>query len=150
MVGGDAMAFEQARVVFAPLSKTLVHHGPAGSGQRAKIVNQVLVAASTYGMCEALQFAGRAGLAIPAVLESVSSGAGGSWSLSNYGPRIIQKDFEPGFVIEHMVKDLTIAQSEAAELGVSLALVELCLAAYKKMVREGHGRKGTHYLSQHL
>jgi len=149
MVGGDPEAFARARPLFEKISKTLVFHGPAGSGQRTKIVNQVLVAASTFGMCEALCFAKAAGLDLESVLTSVGGGAGGSWSLNAYAPRVMRGDFEPGFFIEHMVKDLGIARDEARELGLSVPLVELCLSTYQKLVEMGFGRKGTQALFLH-
>ncbi len=143
MVGGDPSAFARAEPLFARLGKTVVHHGDAGSGQRVKIVNQVLVAANTLGMCEALSFGASAGLDPQRVLASVGGGAAASWSISVLAPRVIGGDFEPGFIVEHMLKDLRIAREEAAELGLSLPLVDLCVARYEALVAAGYGRKGT-------
>jgi len=143
MVGGDAAAFERARPIFDAFGKTVVHQGEAGAGQRTKIVNQVLVAASTLAMCEALHLAVRAGLDPQQVLASVGGGAAASWSISVLAPRVLGGDFEPGFLAEHLVKDLRIARGEAQELGLSLPLVELCLARYEALLAAGLGRKGT-------
>jgi 3-hydroxyisobutyrate dehydrogenase len=120
-----------------------VHQGPAGSGQRTKIVNQILVAANTLSMCEALHFAERAGLDTQRVLEAVGGGAAASWSIQVLAPRVLKGDFEPGFIVEHLVKDLRIARDDAHELGELLPLVDLCLARYEALVAAGHGRKGT-------
>ena len=143
MVGGDADAFARAEPIFSRLGKTIVHQGGAGAGQRTKIVNQVLVAANTLGMCEAVHLAIRAGLDPQKVLASVGGGAAASWSISVLAPRVLNGDFEPGFLVEHLVKDLRIAREEAGELGLSLPLVELCLARYEALLAAGFGRKGT-------
>ena len=143
MVGGDAEAFARAEPLFARLGKTVVHQGGPGAGQRTKIVNQVLVAANTVGMCEAVHLAVTAGLDPHKVLASVGGGAAASWSISVLAPRVLNGDFEPGFLVEHLVKDLRIAREEAGELGLSLPLVELCLARYEALLAAGLGRKGT-------
>ncbi|MFN9127098.1 MAG: NAD(P)-dependent oxidoreductase [bacterium] len=143
MVGGDADAFAHAEPIFGRLGKTIVHQGGAGAGQRTKIVNQVLVAANTIGMCEAVHLAVKAGLDPQKVLASVGGGAAASWSISVLAPRVLNGDFEPGFLVEHLVKDLRIAREEAGELGLSLPLVELCLARYEALLAAGFGRKGT-------
>ena len=143
MVGGESEAFSKAEPYFARLGKTVVHHGPAGSGQRVKIVNQVLVAANTLGMCEALHFAAATGLDPQRVLQSVGGGAAASWSISVLAPRVIGGDFEPGFIVEHMLKDLRIARDEAGELDLSLPLIDLCVARYEALVAAGFARKGT-------
>jgi 3-hydroxyisobutyrate dehydrogenase len=143
MVGGNADAFARAEPIFSRLGKTIVHQGGAGAGQRTKIVNQVLVAANTLGMCEAVHLAITAGLDPQKVLASVGGGAAASWSISVLAPRVLNGDFEPGFLVEHLVKDLRIAREEAGELGLSLPLVELCLARYEALLAAGFGRKGT-------
>lgn len=143
MVGGDAGAVERVMPVLSRLGKTIVHQGPAGSGQRTKIVNQILVAANTLGMCEALHFADRAGLDLHKVLEAVGGGAAASWSIQVLAPRVLKGDFDPGFIVEHLVKDLRIARDDAADMGELLPLVELCLSRYEALVEAGHGKKGT-------
>ena len=143
MVGGEVGAFARAEGLLSGLGKNIVHVGPAGSGQRTKIVNQVLVAANTLGMCEALRFASEARLESERVLAAVGAGAAASWSLQVLAPRVLKGDFDPGFIVEHLVKDLRIARDEAVELGLSLPLLELSLARYEALVEAGHGRKGT-------
>jgi 3-hydroxyisobutyrate dehydrogenase len=143
MVGGPAEAFERARPIFDKLGKTVVLQGEAGAGQRTKIVNQVLVAGNTLSMCESVYFATKAGLDPEKVLAAVGGGAAASWSVSVLAPRVLKGDFDPGFFVEHMVKDLRIAKAEAAELGLSLPIIELCLGQYERLVAAGHGRRGT-------
>lgn len=143
MVGGDERAVARAMPILSRLGKTIVRQGEAGAGQRTKIVNQILVAANTLGMCEALHFASRSGLDLQRVLDAVGGGAAASWSIQVLAPRVLKGDFDPGFIVEHLVKDLRIARDDAKELGELLPLVDLCLARYEALVAAGHGRKGT-------
>jgi 3-hydroxyisobutyrate dehydrogenase len=106
-------------------------------------VNQVLVAASTLGMCEALHLAVRAGLDPQQVLASVGGGAAASWAISVLAPRVLSGDFAPGFLVEHLVKDLRIAEEEAAELGLDLPAVRLALGRWESLLAAGGGRLGT-------
>jgi 3-hydroxyisobutyrate dehydrogenase len=128
------------------MGRTIVHQGPAGAGQHAKMVNQTLVASTMIGVCEALLYAYRAGLDLDAVLESVASGAASSWSLSNLGPRIIADNFEPGFFVDHIVKDLGIALAEAERMGIALPGLALAHQLYVALQAQGHGSSGTHAL----
>jgi 3-hydroxyisobutyrate dehydrogenase len=142
MVGGDAAAFARVRPLFERMGRTIVHQGPAGSGQHTKMVNQILIATGIIGVCEALVYAERSGLDVSTVLESVSGGAAGSWSLTNYVPRILKGDLEPGFMIEHFVKDMGIALAESRRMGLTLPGLELAERLYAGLVADGHGRKG--------
>jgi 3-hydroxyisobutyrate dehydrogenase len=142
MVGGDAAICERVRPLFERMGKTIVHQGPAGSGQHTKMVNQILIATGIIGVCEALVYARKAGLDVPTVLASVSGGAAGSWSLTNYVPRIERGDLEPGFMIEHFVKDMDIALAESKRMGLTLPGLELAERLYAGLLRAGHGRKG--------
>jgi 3-hydroxyisobutyrate dehydrogenase len=146
MIGGDKEPVEALRPCWEALGKTIVHQGGPGAGQHAKMVNQVLIASNMVGVCEALLYAYRAGLDLNAVLQSVASGAAGSWSLSNLGPRIIQNNFAPGFFVEHFIKDMGIALDEAQRLGLSLPGLALAKQLYLALQAQGHGRAGTHAL----
>jgi 3-hydroxyisobutyrate dehydrogenase len=146
MVGGDASTFDAVRPCLDAMGTTIVHQGGAGAGQRAKLVNQILVAGNLVAVCEALVYASRAGLDIPTVLESVSSGAAGSWALSNLAPRIVAGDFAPGFFVDHFVKDLTIVLEETARLGVTLPGITLAHELAGALQAQGHGRDGTQAL----
>jgi 3-hydroxyisobutyrate dehydrogenase len=146
MVGGDADAIERVRPLFEVMGKTIVHQGGPGAGQHTKMVNQILIATGMIGVCEALLYGYRAGLDLERVLESVSGGAAGSWSLSNYGPRMLSGDFKPGFMVEHFVKDMGIALAEARRMNLSLPGLALAQQLYVALVAQGGGRRGTHAL----
>jgi 3-hydroxyisobutyrate dehydrogenase len=146
MVGGDAAALERVRPALDCMGKTIVHHGPPGSGQHAKMVNQILVASSMIGLAEGLLYAHRAGLDPAAVLASVSGGAAGSWSLANYTPRILAHDFAPGFLVDHFVKDMGIALAEARRMRLALPGLALVEQLYVGLQAAGHGRSGTQAL----
>jgi 3-hydroxyisobutyrate dehydrogenase len=146
MVGGDPATVERVRPLFEILGKNIVHQGAAGAGQHAKMVNQILIATTMVGLCEALLYAYRAGLDLETVLDSVASGAAGSWSLSNYAPRILAGDFEPGFAVDHFIKDMGIALSEARRMRLSVPGLALAEQLYVALSAQGYGRKGTQAL----
>jgi 3-hydroxyisobutyrate dehydrogenase len=146
MIGGPADAVRAVMPCFEAMGRTIVHQGPAGAGQHTKMVNQTLIASNMIGVCEALLYAYRAGLDLSTVLESVASGAAGSWSLSNLGPRIIGNQFDPGFFVEHFLKDMRIALEEAERMNLSLPGLALAHQVYLALKAQGHGRKGTHAL----
>jgi 3-hydroxyisobutyrate dehydrogenase len=146
MVGGDEEAVDRVRPLLQLLGATIVRQGGPGAGQHAKMVNQILIASGMIGVCEALLYGYRAGLDLERVLESVASGAAGSWSLSNYGPRMLAGDFEPGFVVEHFIKDMGIALAEARRMRLALPGLALAQQLYIALEAQGAGRKGTHSL----
>jgi 3-hydroxyisobutyrate dehydrogenase len=146
MVGGDEGAVERVRPVFETFGKTIVRQGGPGSGQHTKMVNQTLIAGAMIGVCEALLYAYEAGLDLETVLTSVEPGAAGSWSLTNYAPRMLKGDFEPGFVVEHFVKDMGIALAEARRMNLSLPGLALAQQLYVALMAQGKGRKGTQSL----
>jgi len=146
MIGGDTVAFDRCRPLLDRLGHTIVHHGPAGSGQHAKAVNQTLVAGTMIGLCEALVYAHRAGLDPGSVLASVSGGAAASWSLTNLAPRILSDDLAPGFAVRHFVKDLGIVLAESSRMGLVLPGVQLADELYRDLVAHDEGELGTHAL----
>ncbi len=150
MVGGDEDAVAAVSPLFDVLGKTVVHQGPAGSGQHTKMVNQILVGAGMVGVCESMLYALQSGLELQTVLKSVSSGAAGSWALSNLGPRIIEGNFDPGFFVEHFVKDLNIAFEEANQMGLKLRGLELVRELYLELQDAGFGKFGTQALQKTL
>ena len=146
MVGGDPETYHQVLPLLERMGKTVVFQGPAGSGQHAKMVNQTLVAASMIGVCEALLYAQRAGLDMPTVLKSVSSGAAGSWALTNLAPRIVAGDYAPGFYVEHFLKDMQIVLDEAARMKLAMPGLALVNQLYNAVAAQGHARSGTQAL----
>ena len=147
MIGGDAEAVEALRSCWEAMGKTFIRQGGPGAGQHTKMTNQVLIATNMIGICEALLYAYRAGLDLETVMQSVASGAAGSWSLSNLGPRIIAGNFDPGFFVEHFVKDMGIALAEAGRMKLSLPGLALAHQLYLALVAQGHARDGTHALA---
>ncbi len=146
MIGGDAVAVERARPLLELMGKTIVHQGGPGAGQHTKMVNQILFASGIVGVCEALVYGFRAGLSLETVLESVGSGAAGSWALSNLGPRMLASDFAPSFSIEHFIKDLEIALAEARRLDLALPGLALAHQLYIALRAQGGPAKGVQAL----
>jgi len=146
MVGGDKDVVDAVRPMFECMGKTVVHQGPPGAGQHTKMVNQILIAANMIGVCEALLYGYKAGLDLKTVLQSVGAGGAASWSLNNLGPRIIDRNFEPGFFVEHFIKDMGIALDEAKRMGLALPGLALANQLYLAVKAQGYGRKGTHAL----
>jgi 3-hydroxyisobutyrate dehydrogenase len=146
MVGGEKEAVQAVQPLFECMGKTIIHQGPAGAGQHTKMVNQILIATNMIGVCEALLYGYRAGLDLNTVLQSVGGGAAASWSLNNLGPRIINRNFEPGFFVEHFIKDMGVALEEAKRMNLSLPGLALANQLYLAVQAQGWGKKGTHAL----
>ena len=146
MVGGPADVLESVRPLLSHLGTTLVHQGGHGAGQRTKLVNQVLVAGNMVAVSEALVYAHRSGLDVSQVLASVTNGAAGSWALSNLAPRVVAGDFAPGFMVDHLVKDLGLALAEAERAGLTLPGLALAHELYQALQAQGRGRDGTQSL----
>ena len=146
MVGGDQAAFEALMPCWDRMGKTIVYQGGPGAGQHTKMVNQVLIATKMIGVCESLLYAHRAGLDVETVLKSVSSGAAGSWSLTNLAPRILNKDFQPGFLVDHFVKDMGIVLEEAKAMKLALPGLALAHQLYVALQSHDGGRLGTQAL----
>ena len=146
MVGSEQSAFDRALPILSVLGKSIIHQGPAGAGQHTKMVNQILIATNMIGVCEGLLYAQKAGLDPLTVIKSVGSGAAGSWSINNLGPRIIKGDFNPGFFVEHFIKDLGSALEESKRMKLSLPGLTLARQLYETVRAKGHGRLGTQSL----
>jgi 3-hydroxyisobutyrate dehydrogenase len=146
MVGGDKSTFEALMPLWQTMGKTIVHQGAAGAGQHAKMVNQVLIASSMVGICEALLYGYKAGLDLNTVLQAISTGAASSWSLSNLAPRILAGNFDPGFFVEHFIKDMGVALEEAKRMGLALPGLALAQQLYIALAAQGHRRDGTQSL----
>jgi 3-hydroxyisobutyrate dehydrogenase len=146
MIGGDKEVVEAVAPLFECMGKTIVHQGPAGSGQHTKMVNQILISTTMIGLCEALLYGFKAGLELETVFKSVSVGAAGSKSLELYFPRIMARNFEPGFYVEHFIKDMGIALKEAERMNLSLPGLALAKQLYEAVRAQGYGRKGTQAL----
>ena len=146
MIGGDEEAVEALMPCWRAMGKTIVRQGGPGAGQHAKMVNQIVIATNMIGVCEGLLYAYKAGLDLETVMESVGSGAAGSWSLVNLGRRIMADDFAPGFFVEHFVKDMGIALKEAERMGLAMPGLALAHQLYVALMAQGHRRDGTQAL----
>lgn len=146
MVGGDEDVFHSIQPIFSILGTNIVYQGKAGSGQHTKMCNQIAIASNMIGVCEAIVYAEKAGLDPETVLKSISSGAAGSWSLSNLAPRMIDGNFEPGFYIKHFIKDMNIALHEAEAMGMETPGLTLAKKMYAKLVEMGEENSGTQAL----
>lgn len=146
MIGGDRPTVEALAPCWDAMGSTWVCQGGPGAGQHTKMVNQTLIGAGMVGVCEALLYGYRAGLDLEVVMQSIASGAAGSWSLTNLGPRIIAGNFDPGFFVEHFIKDMGIVLSEARQMNLALPGMALAEQLYQALAAQGHEKKGTHAL----
>ncbi|EAF5656630.1 NAD(P)-dependent oxidoreductase [Listeria innocua] len=146
MVGGAEDVFLKVKPIFEILGSSVILQGDAGSGQHTKMVNQIAIASNMIGVTEAIIYAERAGLNPTRVLDSISGGAAGSWSLTNLIPRVLQDDFSPGFFIKHFIKDMGIALSEAKQMGLELPGLTLAEKMYQSLAEQGLSEEGTQAL----
>ena len=146
MCGGEQNVFKQMESLFKVFGKQIIYQGEAGAGQHTKMCNQIAIATNMIGVCEALVYGKEAGLDLDVVLQSISSGAAGSWSLSNLGPRMIKGDFEPGFYVKHFLKDMEIALDEAEQMKLTLPGLQLARNMYSRLANDGFAEEGTQVL----
>ncbi|MFD2922495.1 NAD(P)-dependent oxidoreductase [Halobacillus naozhouensis] len=149
MVGGEEKALEYIQPILNILGDQIVLQGPAGAGQFTKMCNQIAIASNMMGVSEALIYAEAAGLDPSTVLESISGGAAGSWSLSNLTPRVIKGDLEPGFYIKHFIKDMKIAIESAEKMEIDLPGLKLAKQLYDRISADGYANSGTQALYQY-
>lgn len=143
MVGGDRAAFDACMPLFEAMGKNIVYEGPAGSGQHVKMANQIAIAGTITGVCEAVAYARAAGVDLETMLRTISGGAAASWQLQNNGPKMVSGDFAPGFYIKHFIKDMSIASQEAEAAGLSLEILQQVLRMYQQLEVAGKGDNGT-------
>jgi 3-hydroxyisobutyrate dehydrogenase len=146
MIGGDSTSVQTVMPFFELLGKKIVHQGGPGTGQQAKLCNQIVIAGTMIGVCESLLYGYKAGLDLNRMLESIRSGAAACWTLDNLAPRILQRNFDPGFFVEHFIKDMGLALEEATRMGLVLPGLTLVHQLYQTVQTLGHGRSGTHAL----
>lgn len=146
MVGGDRKAVQAVMPLFERLGKKIVHQGGPGTGQQAKLCNQIVIAGTMVGVCESLLYGYKAGLDLNRMLDSIRGGAAACWTLDNLAPRILQRDFDPGFFVEHFIKDMGLALEESKRMGLVLPGLTLVHQLYQAVQTLGHGRSGTHAL----
>jgi 3-hydroxyisobutyrate dehydrogenase len=146
MVGGDPDVVSAIMPLLEVMGRQIVYQGGPGAGQHAKMCNQIVIAGTMIGVCECLLYGYKAGLDLEAMLRSVSSGAAACWSLTNLAPRVLKRNFDPGFFVEHFIKDMGIALDEAGRLGIVLPGLALVHQLYLAVKAQGHGKLGTHAL----
>jgi 3-hydroxyisobutyrate dehydrogenase len=146
MVGGKKEIFDTVLPLFQLMGQIISYMGGSGAGQHTKMCNQILVAGSMIGVCESLLYADKVGLDQQSVIDIIGKGAASCWSINNLGPRIVSGNFEPGFIVEHFIKDMGIALQEAEAVGLSLPGLALVHKLYLEVKAQGHGRLGTHAL----
>ena len=146
MVGGDRKAVQGVMPLFELLGKKIVHQGGPGTGQQAKLCNQIVIAGTMVGVCESVLFGYKAGLDLNRMLDSIRGGAAACWTLDHLAPRILQRNFDPGFFVEHFVKDMGLALEESKRMGLVLPGLTLVHQLYQTVQTLGHGRSGTHAL----
>jgi 3-hydroxyisobutyrate dehydrogenase len=150
MVGGESAVVNRCRPVFEALGQNIVHVGANGMGQTVKLMNQILVVGNLNAVVEALAFAHAQGINTQKAIEAVKSGAAGSWQLSNLGPKIINRDFQPGFMIDLMQKDLKLVAEAAASLKLPLPMTSLIHQMFYSLQASGEGKNGTQALVKAL
>ena len=146
MVGGERKVVDAVMPLFETLGKHIVYQGGPGSGQHAKMCNQIVIAGTMIGVCESLLYGYKAGLNLETMLKAIGSGAAACWTLDNLAPRILKRNFDPGFFVDHFVKDMGIALDEAKGMNIALPGLALVHQLYVAVQAQGYGQRGTHAL----
>jgi len=146
MAGGDDEVYQQVLPLFEIMGRHIMLMGEAGAGQHTKVCNQITIAGTMIGVCESLIYGYKAGLQMEQMVEIISKGAAGCWSLDNLAPRVAKYNFDPGFYVDHFIKDMGIALQEAQNMGLSLPGLALVHQLYIALQAQGHGQKGTQAL----
>jgi 3-hydroxyisobutyrate dehydrogenase len=146
MAGGEPEAFAAVRPILELMGKNIVLQGAAGAGQHTKMCNQIAIASNMMGVCEAMAYAKRSGLDPKLVLQSIETGAAGSWSLSNLAPRMLAGNFEPGFYVKHFIKDMKIAIESAQQMGLDTPGLQQAIKLYEQLASQGEEDSGTQAL----
>jgi 3-hydroxyisobutyrate dehydrogenase len=146
MIGGDGAVADTLMPLFHVLGKTIVYQGGPGAGQHTKLCNQIVIAGTMIGVCESLLYGYKADLNLETMLRSIKGGAAACWTLENRAPRILKRNFDPGFFVDHFVKDMGLALEEARRMELSLPGLALVHQLYRSVQAHGYGRCGTHAL----
>lgn len=146
MAGGDLADYDEALEIFKVLGKTITYIGAAGFGQHCKMANQIVIAGNIAAVSESLHYMLAIGLDPQKALSAIGGGSASSWQLLNNGPKMLSKDFDPGFFIHHFVKDLDLVEEEAHKADITLPVVHQVLALYNQLIEEGDRELGTQAL----
>ncbi len=143
LVGGEEADFNECLPLFKAMGTNINRFGAAGAGQHCKLANQIMIAGSLSGVVEAFAYAEKQGLSLPLVMKALSTGAAGSKQLDAFGPKIIADDYNPGFYLKHLVKDLRLAKDEGMAVGLDLEMLSTVLSEYEELLQKGYGDLGT-------
>lgn len=146
MVGGDRDAFDACLPVFEAMGKNVRYEGPAGFGQHTKMANQIAIAGALAGVCEAVAYAKSVGLDAQAMLDTISTGAAGSWQMTYNAPKMLREDYSAGFYIKHYIKDMRLAAEESRDRARTLPVLEIVLKMFEALAEDGHADEGTQAL----
>ena len=149
LAGGKKEDFDTCMPVFEAMGKNINYEGKAGNGQHTKMCNQIAIAGALAGACEAMVYAKNVGLDVDVMLKSISTGAAGSAQMNNVASKALKDDFNPGFFLKHFIKDMSLAEEEAAAVSVKLDVLEDVLQMCKGLEDEGMGDLGTQALIKH-
>lgn len=146
MAGADKATFDALLPYFNIMGKSITHMGELGAGQHTKMANQIVIAGTMCGVSEALVYGARAGLDTEKMVQTISKGAAGCWTLDNLAPRVLRDDLAPGFMVDHFIKDMGIALEEAEKMELVLPSLALTKQLYLSLKANGMGRNGTQAL----
>ena len=149
LAGGDKEVFDRCMPLFEKMGKTIVYEGKAGSGQHTKMCNQIAVAGTLAGICEAMAYAKGVGLDPQLMFQTISTGAAGSVQMNIQAPKILAGDYNPGFFVKHFIKDMGLADQEAKEAGLKLEVLETVLSMYKELEAQGMDQMGMQALAKY-
>ena len=149
MVGGDKKVYEEKVLPLVKhLGKNITYFGEAGKGQYAKLANQIAIATTMISVAESFKFAKEVGLNLEDFFKTVSTGSGGSFSMTSYGPRILKNDFKPGFFVHHFIKDMRLALEECEKMNITLPGLEAAYKLYNELEEEVRNTNGTQAISK--
>ena len=149
MVGGDKKVYEEKVLPLVKhLGKNITYFGEAGKGQYAKLANQIAIATTMISVAESFKFAKEVGLDLEGFFKTVSTGSGGSFSMTSYGPRILKNDFKPGFFVHHFIKDMRLALEECEKMNITLPGLEVAYKLYNELEEEVRNTNGTQAISK--
>ena len=149
MVGGDKKVYEEKVLPLVKhLGKNITYFGEAGKGQYAKLANQIAIATTMISVAESFKFAKEVGLDLEGFFKTVSTGSGGSFSMTSYGPRILKNDFKPGFFVHHFIKDMRLALEECEKMNITLPGLEVAYKLYNELKEKVRNTNGTQAISK--
>lgn len=149
MVGGEKPAYDSTKELLAAMGSNVIYEGEAGCGQHVKMANQVAIAGTLAGVCEASYYSQTMKVDLDTMIRTISGGAAGSWQLTNLAPKMVAQDYTPGFYLKHFIKDLGIALDEAHEKRIKLPILQQVYTMCRELEDAGYGENGTQCLIEY-